>query len=249
MKNYILLFFSLLFLSTITAQDDDRVLLRGKVLYRNSNVSNEYVINVNTEKAVSTNENGQFEIWVKIGDQLAFTAVNYQIKTVSITDEILQNNRLVVEVNEKVTELDEVVVTPENQEKYIQVKNEEFKGYEYEIDRTDEVDNIALSQAERGMQDGINFKNIFKALFKAAKPDAPEDKTPLKVSEVMRTVYDDEFFVIDLKLPQDKIDLFLQYCDSQMPSESLLKKEDEFELIDMLVTHSKTFLKDLEAEE
>ncbi|QLG44321.1 peptidase associated/transthyretin-like domain-containing protein [Costertonia aggregata] len=249
MKNHILLFFSFLLFVSVQAQEDDRVLLRGKVMYRDSNVSNEYVINVNTEKAVSTNDNGQFETWVKVGDLLVFTAVNYELKSVVITDAILKNNRLVVEVNEKVTELDEVVVSPENQEKFLEVKNEEFKGYEYEIDRTSEVQNIALSQTERGMQDGLNIKNIFKALFKAVKTEEGEERPPLKVSEVLRTVYDDEFFVMDLKLPQDKIDAFLLYCDAKMPSQSLLQKDNEFQLIDFLVTHSKTYLKELQAEE
>ena len=44
-------------------------------------------------------------------------------------------------------------------------KNEEFKQFEYETDATGEVQNIALDPTVRGMQDGLNFVNIFKALF------------------------------------------------------------------------------------
>jgi len=50
-------------------------------------------------------------------------------------------------------------------------------------------------------------------------------------------------------LPQDKIDAFLTYCDSKLPPQTLLKKENEFQLIDFLVTHSKTFLQQLNDEE
>ncbi|MEM9650431.1 MAG: hypothetical protein AAF969_18300, partial [Bacteroidota bacterium] len=95
--------------------------------------------------------------------------------------------------------------------------------------------------------DGINFVNIFKALMKSKKEDGEETK-PLLVSEVLRQVYDDEFFVVDLKLPQDKIDAFLLYCDDKVPSNTLLRKENEFQLIDFLVTHSKTYLSELNAE-
>ena len=52
---------------------------------------------------------------------------------------------------------------------------------------------------------------------------------------------DDEFFVVDLSLSQEKIDAFLIYCDDKIPSQSLLKKENEFQLIDFLVTQSKQF--------
>lgn len=227
-------------------QDDGRAILRGTVLYRNIPVPNENVINIDTENAVISNAGGQFEIRVKVGDQLAFSAVNYQLEVVEITEAILENERLVVEVNEKVTELDEVVVSPENQEKFLQDQNARFKKVEYETDRSTEVENIALSQQERGMQNGINFVNIFKALAKSAEKNTDDERPRLKMSEVLRQVYDDEFFVVDLKLSQDKIDDFLFYVDEANPEYSLLLKDNEFELLDFLVTESKAYRDQME---
>jgi hypothetical protein len=246
MKNIVLILFSLLFTSLSMAQED-RQLLRGKVLYRSTNVPNENVINSTSGNATITNDDGEYAIMVKVGDQLVFTAVNYQLEVITITEEILQNNRLVVEVTEKVRELDEVVVTPENQERFLEVKNEDFKQFDYEIDRSTEVENVAESRTVRGMRDGLNFVNIFKALFKSNEA-AGVQRAPLKVSEVLRHVYDDEFFVVDLRLPQDKIDAFLLYCDDKIPSQTLLRKENEFQLIDFLVTQSKAFLTELNEE-
>ncbi|MBT2161885.1 hypothetical protein [Zobellia barbeyronii] len=226
---------------SVTAQDDDRQLLRGTVLYRNISVPNENVINITTETAVISNEEGQFAIMVKAGDELAFTAVNYNLEVLKVTEEIIENGRLVVEVNEKVTELDEVVVSPENEEKFLQLQNEEFKKVEYDIDRSTEVENIALSESERGMKDGLNFVNIFKALAKASKGDTADKKPRMKMSQVLRQVYDDEFFVADLKLPQASIDDFLIYLDTHEPEYALLLKKNEFELIDFLVNKSKAY--------
>lgn len=246
MRNALVILFSLL-ISGLSMAQDNRQILRGKVLYRNSNVPNENVINSNTGMATITNEDGEFAISVKEGDQVVFTAINYQLEVVVITEEILRNNRLVVEVNEKIRELDEVVVTPENQEKFLEVKNDDFKEYNYEIDRSTEVQNIAESQSVRGMRDGLNFVNIFKALFNTQQTEG-QQRAPLKVSEVLRHVYDDEFFVADLRLPQDKIDAFLLYCDDKIPSQTLLRKENEFQLIDFLVTQSKAYLATLNEE-
>tara|TARA_R110002012_G_scaffold71330_1_gene183073 strand:- start:18112 stop:18966 length:855 start_codon:yes stop_codon:yes gene_type:complete len=244
MKNTFLILFSLLISGWSLAQDS-REMLRGKVLYRSSNVANENVINSTSGQATITNDNGEFIIPVKEGDQLVFTAINYQLEIIEITPEILANNRLVVEVDEKVQELDEVVVTPENQERFLQVKNEDFKEFDYGIDRGTEVENVANSQITRGMKDGLNFVNIFKALFRSQEANG-QQRAPLKVSEVLRHVYDDEFFVVDLRLPQDKIDAFLLYCDDKIPSQTLLRKENEFQLIDFLVTQSKDYLATLE---
>ena len=240
MKNIPTLFCLLFVFFSVSAQDDDRNLLRGTVLYRNVSVPNENVINITTENAVISDDKGQFAILAKVGDELAFTAVNFQIMVVVVTEEIIRTGRLVVEVNEKVTELDEVVVTPENQEKFIELQNEEFKEVEYDIDRSSEVANIALTRQEQGLQDGINFVNIFKALTKIGQKDE-EQRPRLKMSEVLRQVYDDEFFVVDLKLPQDRIDDFLFFIDGRSPESSLLSKNNEFQLIDFLVNESKAY--------
>ncbi|MDF0715574.1 carboxypeptidase-like regulatory domain-containing protein [Muricauda sp. 334s03] len=247
MKNAFLILFSLLVSGWSLAQDS-RQMLRGKVLYRSSNVPNENVINSTSGQATITDENGEFMIKVKEGDQLVFTAINYQLEVITISPEILANNRLVVEVDEKVQELEEVVVTPENQERFLEVKNEDFKEFDYGIDRGTEVENVANSQITRGMKDGLNFVNIFKALFKPQEANNGLQRAPLKVSEVLRHVYDDEFFVVDLRLPQDKIDAFLLYCDDKIPSQTLLRKENEFQLIDFLVTQSKEYLATLDEE-
>lgn len=247
MRQIITLTIVVLFTTFGWSQDDDRILLRGKVLYHNVNVPNENVINVTSEMATITNENGEYQIRVKVGDELAFSALNFQLEIVKVTEEIIKRNRLVIDVEEKVTELEEVVVTPEDQERFLEMQNKKLEErFEYETDRSSEVQNVALSKQERGMQDGLNFVGLFKALLKATKKDKVEEREPLKVSDVMRQVYDDEFFVTDLNLPQDKIDAFLFYCDTRMPTQSLLKKENEFELIDFLVTHSKTFLEELD---
>ena len=248
---YSLFLFAFLMVFVSVAQEETRTILRGEVLYRDVSVPNENVINATSEKATITNDNGEFSILVKQGDELVFTALNYQIMAVRITADILKNNRLVVEVKEKITELDEVVITPEDQQRFLELKNEKFKQIEYETDRSTEVKNIATSLQEMGMQDGINFVNIFRAMFLSTpKSLEQEGGVPkLKLSQVLRQVYEDKFFVSDLQIPQDKIDAFLFYCDARMPVKSFLKKENEFQLIDTLVNHSKAFLAGIDAKE
>src|SRR5690606_28304870 len=194
------------------AQTDNSDLIRGVVLYKNTPVPNENVININNEDATTTNEKGEFLIKVSPGDQLAFTALNFELKTVEITDEIFENKRMVVEVNEKNTELDEVINTTENREAWIQNKNAQYKEFVYKKDHSTPIrENEAIPVSQRGMVNGINFVNIFKALFKSHSDK--DQGTPILPSQVMRQLYDDEFFVIDLKIHQDKIDAFLFYVD------------------------------------
>ncbi len=229
-----LLLFFLLVSQLMMAQG---VILRGKVLYGNNNVVNENVVNVTTGFATITNGNGEFQIRVSVGDELIFTALQYKLKTVRITEEIIQNNRLVVEVKEKITELDEVVIGPENTEKFIDLKEEEFKGFDYEQDKSTPITNAAVDNNQ--LTYGINFVNIYRALFKSNRERNPSSE--LAFSEVLRQVYEDDFFVQDLQIAQEDIDKFLYFCDDRTPPRELLRQSNEFQLIDYLVDQSKAF--------
>jgi hypothetical protein len=216
-----------------------------KLLYRNSFVSDEAVVNSTRELSTITDENGAFSIEVAVGDELVFTAVNYQLEVIKITEDILKNGRLVVEVTEKVRQLDEVVLTPDNQEAFIELKNEEFKGFEYEVDRASAVDNIALSPAVRGMRDGINVVSVFKLLKSLLASNDQQDTPSLKLSEALEKVYDDRFFIEDLRLQRAQIPDFLAYCDERVPAVQLLRKENEFELLEFLVITAEAFKEEM----
>lgn len=249
MKKLLLVFTLLSICIHLPAQTNERTLLHGKVVHKNTPVANENVINITSEKATITNDAGEFSILARPGDELAFSAINYKLKTLKLTEEIFQNKNLIIEVDEKITELDEVTVTPEELEKFIELREEAFKKFDYKNDTSTPVVNNALSQSERGMQNGLNFVNVFKALFglfKSNKEKNANSGNTIKPSSILRQLYEDEFFVVDLKIPQDKIDEFLYYCDDKLPEIALLRKENEFQLIDFLLSQSKAYRKLLE---
>ncbi|MBC2839052.1 carboxypeptidase-like regulatory domain-containing protein [Robiginitalea sp. SC105] len=237
----VLLMLSLLPLG-VAAQDDDRPLLRGTVLYRNTPVPGENVLNAGAGTATTTDDDGRFTIPAKLGDTLYFIALAYEFKKVAVDEEVIRRNRMVVEVNEKVTELEEVTVSPEEQQEFLRLRNEDFKGYNYDTDETTEIENIALDPTVRGMKYGLNFVNIFKLLTGSGNRESAQNPS-LQASSVIRQIYDDAFFVRDLGIPQEQIPDFLDYVDAELPSRTLLRKDHEFELIDFLVTTSETFRK------
>ena len=72
--------------------------------------------------ATITDGDGRFAIDAKLGDELVFMALNYELKIVEVDEATLRRNRLVVEVNEKITQLDEVTVSPEDQEEFLRLQ-------------------------------------------------------------------------------------------------------------------------------
>ena len=237
------LFVFLLFAPMLMAQTDYRTWLRGKILYQNQNVIAANVVNTTTREATISDNTGDFAIEVMMGDELIFTSLQYQIRIVKITKEILQRGRLVIDVNEKITELEEVVVTPEQRQKFLDLRSEEFKKFDYERDRSTRLENELMNKDL--LNNGVNFVSVFKALYRMVEnKDQVKDKTySLKPSEVLRQLYDDSFFNELLNIEKDKIELFLFYCDEEVKTKELLEEKSDFEIIDFLIKTSEKFNK------
>ena len=237
MKNTVFLCFSLLI--TVLVFGQQRKPIKGRLLYKNTSVVAANVINNTDQSTTITDENGEFEIDVAQGDEVIFSSVQYKIRSVIISDEILAKNRLVVSVNENINELKEVVVTSEDVEQYLDLIEEQFKGFDYERDKSSQLVN-RLSD-HRLMTNGIDFVNIAKLIGKAFANKTKEEQMKLKPSEVLPYVFDADFFEIDLELRKDQVIGFLEYLDTQMKSSNLLKQSKQFQLIDFLINKSKDY--------
>ena len=236
MKFKLLIFF-LVFQVVAFAQD--RVSIKGRLIYRNINVVAANVVNITAQINTITNEEGAFEIPVKNGDEVVFSSVQYMIRTVKITPEIIQKNRLIITINEKINALEEVVVTPDDAEKFLDLKEEEFKGFNYDRDKSTRLENSIVRQGQ--LKNGINLINVAKLIAKLVSNKTEEEKRNLKPSEVLSYVFDKSFFSSDLELKDDQIVGFLEHIDNNLPSQKLLNQSQQFQLIDYLILQSKKY--------
>ena len=236
MKFKLLIFF-LIFQVIAFAQD--RIPIKGRLIYRNVNVVAANVVNITAQINTITDGEGAFEIPVKTGDEVVFSSVQYMIRTVEITPEIIQKNRLIITVNEKINALEEVVITPDDAEKFLNLKEEEFKGFDYERDKSTRLENTIVRQGQ--LNNGLNLINVAKLIAKIVSNKTEEEKRNLKPSEVLSYVFDISFFKSDLKLRDDQIVGFLEHIDDNLPSQKLLNQSQQFQLIDYLITQSKKY--------
>ncbi len=231
--------FILLSFSFVAFSQEKRVILRGKLMYRNSNVIAANVINNSNQNNTITDTNGEFEILAGVGDEIIFSSVEFKIRTVKITEEIMKKNRLVVEVNERVNFLDEIVISPENTEKFLDLKEEEFKKVDYIDDKSTAVENEIIRQNQ--LYRGINIVNVAKLLAKVLRESKIEEEIKLTPSKALPLVFDKNFFIRELGLKNFEIITFLELMDKKQEIKNLLKKNKEFELIEYLFNESKKF--------
>ena len=242
MMKQLLLFIFFIHLS-FTAICQDRRPLKGQLLYKNTKVVAANVVNNTAQTNTITDSEGAFEIDVLLGDEIIFSSVQYRIRSVKITEDILSKNRLVVSVNENINELKEVVVTTDDVEKFLDLKEEEFKGFDYEKDKSSKLVNKAYN--DRQLSDGIDFVNIAKLLARALGNKSSDEQMRMKPSEILPLVFEDDFFAVDLGLDKSQVISFLEFIDNRMKTGELLKKDKEFQLIDFLINESKEFKNDL----
>ncbi len=215
---------------------ESRISLKGRLLYRNSNVIAANVINNTAQSNTITDGEGGFEIAVRVGDELVFSSVQYKIRTVKITPEIIKLKRLVVSIDERINVLDEVVVGPENQQKFLDMKEEEFKRVDYTQDKSTKLINRAAD--DRQLANGINFVNVAKLLIKVLSKNPDNTEKKLIPSEVLPYLFEAQFFSQDLGLTSEEKEGFLEKMDQVLPVNKLFKQNMEFELIDYLIKMS-----------
>jgi len=214
----------------------DRQLIQGKVIYRNINVVAANVINNTSQSTTITDDLGEFQIYAKEGDEIIFSSVQYIIRTVLITDEIIKNKRLTIQINERIRELDEVVITPDNTDKFLDLKEEEFKGFDYVADKSTKIENPLTDN--RQLRYGVDFVNIFKLLKTIVDSKSEEEKQNMIASEVIPYLFEDDFFTESLLLASSQINDFLNYVDTRPNAVDVLLEKNQFLLIDFLLNES-----------
>ena len=217
----------------------NRELIQGKVIYRNIDVPAANVINNTAQSSTITNDQGEFEIYAKEGDEIIFSSVQYIIRTVRVNKEILENKRIIVQINQRVRELDEIVVTPENTQKFLDLKEEQFKGFDYIADKSTKIQNVLTDN--RQVVNGLNFVNIFRLLSSIVDAKSDEEKLNIIPSEVLPYVLEENFFSGVLELESFEINDFLSKLDSDTEMKNLILEKNQFLIIDYLLNKADTY--------
>ena len=217
----------------------NRELIQGKVIYRNIDVPAANVINNTAQSSTITNDQGEFEIYAKEGDEIIFSSVQYIIRTVRVNKEILENKRIIVQINQRVRELDEVVITPDDTQKFLDLKEEQFKGFDYIADKSTKIQNVLTDN--RQVVSGLNFVNIFKLLSSIVDAKSDEEKLNIIPSEVLPYVLEENFFSGVLELESFEINDFLSKLDSDTEMKNLILEKNQFLIIDYLLNKADTY--------
>lgn len=248
-KLFIILF---LLLPLAVFSQNERKLLRGQVIADSIKVENISVKNITSNIGAVTDDNGNFTIYARVADTLYFSSITFRPAMLVLTKEHMDEAKLFIKLEINVTVLDEVIITPltgdlakdSRKTKTLQINTQFDSGKTIENSFPKETVpvNKALPQTESQLQ-GVDFVAIYGMIFKKKKKENTGEQylQGRTFTDIVKDRYTHHFFTETLKIPHDKIGLFLNFCDKGKETNLLLDPEKEFELTDYLVKKAEEY--------
>lgn len=217
--------------------------LNGKVIYGNTLLENVEVINTTSRINSTTNAQGEFSIRVHANDSLLFFSKDFYLKKVKLTQENMDANNLVIAMLLKPEELDEVNVSAVRL-KTVSLSKEEIK--KIKIDATLPKKKIRVEgYKDVTVPGGVDFiwlgKQIKNLLGK--EEEVKRQVVKMDFKKHITTTFSSDFFTKNLKLNSEEKELFLEFCDADPESKSLMDNNNILAITDFLHAKNREFKK------
>ena len=243
MRNQPLFFF--LFFCVFSYCQENRKTVTGKVYFNENVITDVHIINKNSNQGSITNDFGVFEIPILIGDVLEFSHVNLKKKEIIITKDILEQEIIKIYLEGKTYELEEFTLEKPRSIFYVDPQimpapNVNAKTLNLPYANTKAKKDYSVVKFQSGgvvsLDNLINALNGNNKRRKQLKKIVYEDKVLSKI----RKHFTDDFFITDLKIKQENINSFLNYCFKKNIINHFNKNENII-VTRILMSESRTF--------
>ncbi|QCW99137.1 hypothetical protein FGM00_03035 [Aggregatimonas sangjinii] len=226
--------------------------LEGKVYSDDGDVAATHVLNTTTERAAITDLNGYFKITMSLNDTIVFSAVQYKRKEIVITQSIFDSKFINVPLENALTELEEVVVMPYNLTGDMSRDADRLGKERIITASTLGLPNAyakSLTKAERVLSEATSggglvplnpILNGISGRTKYLKKQVELEKTYARTERVKR-FYADSLIVADLKIPLEKIDDFLYFCEIDSAFQTTVDTHDKLKIWEFMVHKGKLY--------
>lgn len=242
MKNFFIAV--LFFTSWLLQSQSNQKIIHGIVYIDSIPTQDVHIINKKLALGTVSNENGFFEILAEENNTLLISHLNLEYKEITVSNDNIKNRYIIIHVKSKTHMLDEVVLEKRKGifevDKDILINNPVVDAKTLKLpyanskpkdDKTVKIES-GITVGVEGLVNALNGKNKQKKLLKKLQA---EDQNLSKI----RKHFTDGFFVKQLNIKEEHINLFLESCISRGII-NLYNKDKVLELTSVLVENSKT---------
>ena len=243
MKTKITLLFILLIGQLSFGQIATSRMLKGQVRNDLAPIENVIVFDVNAKVGTVVNQYGYFTLMAKVQDTLVFSSLTFKSKKVVLKEEDFINKVLVVNLEIFTNELSEVLILAKKQLNPIQGGTQKYVDMNFFDDEKSSPKNKTMLPIN-DLENGTDFVRIYKDILKVLRKNNPK-KTDFyndtSFSELALANINYSFFSNTLALKDDEIKLFLVFCENDPKSRTLMSPNEQFKLIDFLISKNKEY--------
>ena len=257
MKIFTLLFLIILSTTNGFCQKVARVMVGGQIIVpMGDDPSGIVIYNKTSLRGTITSMEGTFDLAVARNDEVVIQSLQFAPITVMVDQGIVDSKQINVTLRETVNVLDEIVVTPYdltgdiiadvNRVRVIEpvpFTSKDLRIEDSQYDQYSPAENSALDN-ERWRY-GLNFVNIFKAVFNIKKNDANIQKS---AEEELAQLYSNQFFQENLNIKKESIGAYMDYVSANGLDKEMLENGNELNLIQFLIEKRDAFQKTQTAE-
>lgn len=205
---------------------------KGKVTSEDLPVQGAEILNLRSKKTTITDSNGAFSILAKAKDTLMFITKNYQYKKLILEKEHNEENKFLISLVRKPEELEEVIVL--SKIAFPKIK------FDKNIASQLTIEKAAINRKPTGVYDGTieNGMGMTISIFKGRK-----EIHQIDFKELVKKNNDENYYLEILKLKPEELGLFIEFCDADPKSKTVLENSNPLQLLDFLFAKNIEFKK------
>lgn len=257
LKALALVFFIGLNVMCLTAQDDERLQIFGKIIVDSSDLDGVTIFNTISNKGTVTDSDGNFSLLVMLNDKLIVSALQFEKFEISINQDIIDSKKLTVVLVEEVNKLPEVIILPYGLTGNISVDvaraktiNPNLDALYFGLDNLDKIeftDDFLSGVRNTAMSDNTLYYTadaikiiglLIKPLFNSKKKELEYN---LASDREIFERYDTEYLMYKLNIPKKDIIEFVYFVEDSGLEKTLLAEGNELQFLEEIIRKSKEF--------
>lgn len=212
-------------------------LIQAKVLCEDFPLQGIEVLNLASKVTTITDSNGKFSILAKAKDTLMFVSKNYEYKRFFLKKEDVEKNNIIIYLTRKMEQLEEIIV----------ISKINFPKIKFDKNIASQltIEKAAKNPKPYGVYDGTIENGMGMTI---NLPSGRKKIHEIEFKELMKKSYNDSFYIETLKLKPEEIGLFIEFCDADPKSKTVLKNTNPLKSMDFLMSKKIEFKKMLTSE-
>ncbi|NER12438.1 hypothetical protein GWK08_03220 [Leptobacterium flavescens] len=235
--------------------------IRGKIENTDNDVEGVHIINRQSRYSTISDKEGFFEIPVREGDILVFSAVQYEVQSFTISREDIEKKSVSITLKARITQLNEVTLTPYNLTGDLTRDATGISIKDLITASSLDLPNANVkkkTQTERRLYEaagqpylyiGFGFSfNIHRLLNDISGRTKTLRKrlgieNAEKLNQHFRNNFNSAFIISELKIPSERIDEFVYFCAADTSFASLAKGKNKIKLLEFAMKKSEEYRK------